>query len=245
MTHPHSCNICGKPLQASCLTNVFGDQFCYTHDLALEHCFSCGRPICEALTRGGLQYADGRDLCNLCLETAVQDEDDAVAVLRQVRAGLATVGLDVHHPEIQPKLANRDVLLALAARNDLVLATLDGITETRKYADGRREIGYIYVLDGLPREHAALLMAHEIGHAWLFLHEFPKLPLHVEEGICEVWAATWLKLQGTPFAQHRLNVLLNNADPIYGDGYRAALAHLKHRSLPGLLEAVRRVADFP
>jgi len=243
-TIPIKCCICGQTLHGQYVTNLFGDVYCARHGNAYPSCYSCGRPIASGTTGGGARYADGREVCAVCRKTAVDSESAALSILREVRQTLAKIGLDVNHPEIQPKLAGRETLLRLAAERGFDLVSLEGITETIKYTDGKRQIGFIYILDGLPRQHTAAIMAHEIGHAWLFLHEFPILSLMTEEGICELWAARWLEMQNTPLAKHRLQIMAKNPDPVYGDGYRAALKALRGRTVPGLLERVRRGHGF-
>ena len=36
------------------------------------------------------------------------------------------------------------------------------------------------------------VLAHEYGHAYLFMRRFPSLPLVTEEGLCELFAWLWL-----------------------------------------------------
>jgi hypothetical protein len=199
------------------------------------------------VTGGGVSHPDGRTVCKLCCATAIDTDLAARPVLAGVRAALARMGLDVSHPEIAPHLVDQRALRSLAAEANLTLRAPLGLTQTRYAPDGRRTIGYIYVLDGLPRVHTAMLFAHEIGHAWLFLHEFPALPLVVEEGLCELWASRWLAAPAVKdkLAQFLLQQLEKNTDPVYGDGYRAARKALRSRTLPGLLEYTRRHRSLP
>lgn len=167
-------------------------------------------------------------------------------MLAGVRAALARMGLYIAHPEIAPRLVDQSALRSLAAEANPDLRAPLGLTQTRYTPDGKWSIGYIYVLDGLPRVHTAMLFAHEIGHAWLFLHEFPDLPLVVEEGLCELWASRWLAAPAVKdkLAQFLLQQMEKNTDPVYGDGYRAARKALRHLTFPGLLEFVLRNRSF-
>jgi hypothetical protein len=99
-------------------------------------------------------------------------------------------------------------------------------------------------LHGLPREHTAVVIAHELGHAWLFLNAFPELPLHVEEGLCELCEYLWLNQQHTPEAKNRLKLLRQNKS-IYGAGFQGARNALQGRSLSLLLAYVKEQREFP
>jgi len=114
---------------------------------------------------------------------------------------------------------------------------------------GKREVGHrfeeILILDGLPRELFQTVAAHELCHAWLFFKGFRELPVHVEEGLCTLAEAIWLRRQDTEMARLRLTRLAESEDPIYGKGYRQASASLEKMSLTDLLRYVFKHRKFP
>ncbi len=59
----------------------------------------------------------------------------------------------------------------------------------------------------LPYEHLGSVLAHELGHAWLFLNHYPKLPNKLEEGFCELLSTYWLQSRDNDLARVRLNCL--------------------------------------
>lgn len=65
------------------------------------------------------------------------------------------------------------------------------------------QVTAILVLGGLPRLLAGSILAHECMHAWLRLDGTHRLPLPVEEGLCQLMALLWLESQsGTIQASH-------------------------------------------
>ncbi len=237
------CSVCGLPIRSGYIENDWGDTYCTHHEKEFQPCFSCGRLVCDALTGGGVVYEDGRVACNLCRENAIDQTSDGQAVLEGVRRTLALLGLDFGNERISLKLGGLSQLKDGRARD------LSGNTRTCTWSrDGepvKREVGEITILYGLPYEHFAAVAAHELGHAWLFLQEYPELPPSVEEGLCELLSYLWLQQMDTTAARHRMRAMEENDDPVYGDGFRAALESYRRLPLDDLLTYVRRHGRFP
>jgi hypothetical protein len=108
-----------------------------------------------------------------------------------------------------------------------------------------RTVERIAIIEGLPSPLAASVLAHELGHAVMFLSAFPKLAPAAEEGVCECFAHVWL----TGAAQHGhgsesdaarfLRAMQGRNDRVYGGGYRKA-RNAMHR-LGGLRQLLRGV----
>lgn len=61
-----------------------------------------------------------------------------------------------------------------------------------------RHVSAILVLNCLPRLHIGATLAHELMHAWLHMAAtYSRLPLQVEEGLCELLAYLWIEHQNT------------------------------------------------
>ena len=105
------------------------------------------------------------------------------------------------------------------------------------------------MLKGMPERHMAATMAHELAHVYLWMHGFCTLPLMVEEGLCELVKAQWLKhavCDDLGVAAFLLHTLEKNPDPVYGAGYRKACGSLlRTGSLHALLHAIRKKRAFP
>lgn len=241
------CAVCGEAMQGTYLTNTWGDSFCEHHQGQIPECSSCGRLANERLTGGHVRYQDGRVMCNRCRQTAVDEGREGGRILTDVRRALALERLDLGKIKIPLRLVDQGELEELVGG----VRTLPpaGVARTQLSSSGegavKREVLEILALNGLPREHLAAVLAHEVGHAWLFLNAFPELPPKVAEGICELFSFLWLKREGGKEAAGRLKLMQKNKDRVYGVGFRAARRSLRKRSLRQMLAHVKRYGRFP
>lgn len=240
---PVRCVVCGGYVGGTYVTTSFGDTFCAEHR-DLPQCFSCSRPVQAG---AGATYRDGRRVCQRCRMTALDESAAGRPVLDRVRAALAGVGIDLRKANVPLRLADQDELTMIASVGGS--AAPSGFTRTRLWTvDGRvvrRQVDEVLVLRGLPAEHFAAVAAHELGHAWLFLKAFPDLPPTSEEGFAELVSYLWLREQRTPEAAYRLSAQAANSDPIYGDGFRLALAGFTALGLASLCAYLRTHHRIP
>jgi hypothetical protein len=237
------CQICLQPVSRQYIDNYWGEQYCQRHTDELPACYSCNRPICEHLTGEGVRLGDGRTVCELCRATAVDRPADGTLIVQQVMDALGEMGFDVGGVKIPIRLVEKDELGGKHGpqTNGLTknkLHTIDGKEE-------RREVEEILVLYGLPQEHYAAIVAHEYGHAWMFLQGFPQLAPMVQEGLCQLFSYLWLKSRQTPEAAYHIQLKQKNENSVYGDGFRAALAGMKNRPAAELFQYVRLHQRLP
>merc|ERR1711907_738937 len=117
----------------------------------------------------------------------------------------------------------------------------------------QRSIDHIALLQGLPAYHMGCLcrlcsvsvavrsvIAHELGHVYLWMKGFPELTADVEEGICELIKFLWLKaVPADAMTTFLLDQMEKNPDQVYGVGFRAARAsYLKMSSLKEFFKEV-------
>jgi len=241
------CAVCGEPMRGTYLTNAWGDAYCQKHKGEVPDCFSCGRPICQRLTGGGVRFGDGRTMCNRCRKSAIDEARQARPLLVRVQQALAGLGLEMPGGEIPLRLADQAELRRLLqksyAKQPAGMARTQITTSNGKVVD--RKVEEIVLLHGLPAEHAASVIAHELGHVWMFTQNYPELPPLVEEGVCELFEHLWLKSQRTPEAEYRLKVMDDDTSPVYGEGFQAARRALRKRTLAQMLAYVRQHRRFP
>ncbi|WP_434446582.1 protein DA1 [Lentzea sp. E54] len=142
-------------------------------------------------------------------------QPDVGAVVRLVRPLLHSYGL---------RLPNR-VRVELVEPGEIrkgAGALLHGETAVEKaWLGGAATVRSIKVVSGMPATQFGHVVAHEMCHGWLTLCPGRRPPA-LEEGICELVGSWWLRHRGGRLAAHLLDQMLQNPDPLYGDGYRSA-----------------------
>lgn len=158
---------------------------------------------------------DGRSRCARCSKWAVDRQPDVGAVVRLVRPLLHSYGL---------RLPNQ-VRIELVTPRDLhpdLGEQIHGQTVVEQGFWGNApKVRGIKVVAGMPATLFGQVVAHEMAHGWLSLCPGTRTPV-LEEGICELVGSWWLHHRGGRLAQHYLHQLMQNPDPLYGDGYRSA-----------------------
>ena len=128
----------------------------------------------------------------------------------------------------------------------------------------KRILNGVVALKGMSSDALGAVLAHEYGHCYLFMRKFPLLPLAMEEGVCELFAWLWLgggrwdrggvagsNPKGDPrvaaWAERRRRQMEVRKDPVYGDGFRAALRGYEAcgENLWTFLEHLRVHESFP
>jgi hypothetical protein len=241
------CILCGRPLDGNYLVDGWGNKYCKLHENA-PRCSSCGRIISRQLTGGGVRYDDGRMMCSICKKDAVDDVARARQVLLSVLKVLRTYGIridlsktelslmpikELHHLKPRKMRDENSAGLTLTAIN-----TLNG-------RETNRCVTRIAVLTGLPEMYLATILAHEVGHAWMFTNRFPSLPRKVEEGICELFSYMLLKDNTSPEALYRIQSIKKNPDRVYGSGFRSAKGAFDKYGFKYLIDFVRKEGKFP
>ena len=115
-----------------------------------------------------------------------------------------------------------------------------------------RELEGVLALRGASDVALGAVLAHEYAHGLFFLDEYPPMRLETEEGLCELFAWLWLSAgrNGEDEAENarRRRAMEERKDPVYGDGFRAALSAFREASagtLGNLLARVRETGELP
>ncbi len=219
------------------------------HQYQFDQCTSCGRLICEALTQGGFRYPDGLIMCSLCDRRGVFSVERAKILLKDMRKELKINGLDLQNAKIPIRLVDRDELFRRSRRSSneghIVLGLTRGLLSSVNDKVVDKRFMEILIQRGLPDQHFKLVAIHELCHAWIFYRGIHHLPLQMEEGLCVLSEYIWLQRQKGPEIEFWKQSMLENKDPIYGDGFRKALKCTQKMPFPRMMRYIEENKKFP
>ena len=222
----------------------------HTQHANLKRCFYCARGISSLNTGGGVRHADGRDVCNICQQTAVTRDDEAEEVSERIRARMESWGLRFDYGEIPVRLVDQATLNRQFGRGmGQHEGSISGLT-TKKWTKDRsgkiiaREVS-IAMLYGLPLEVYEKTIAHELMHAWMFLDKQPEHAPALEEGVCNLAAYYILQENTSQFAGFMKEALYKSKSPTYGEGLRRAIRYVQAHEFPGLVKMLRTHPNVP
>lgn len=219
------CSACNRALGARFKVGRHGEPFCTSHPEEEVVCMGCGHVHAGTVpTPLGVQ-------CPVCRAEAVHDLPAASALLVQAQTALRQAGLP-WWPQTFPLRLVAAVEWRERPRQMGFILTL-----LTTHPSGRLErvVQEIQALSGLPRLNLGMVLAHELGHAWVFHHRLAGLPRAVEEGFCEYCSSLWLNTLQEPRALALARHLADNPDPVYGGGYRKVLKVNEGDGLAGVL----------
>jgi hypothetical protein len=201
------CGICRAPLGEKFLVSFHQEPFCTEHGTS-SLCEACGH-----LASGGP--------CRACAAEVLTDPREAAALMVQVQGFLRAEGLPWWPQTFPVRLVGPEELgvSGLRTGSDRV-GEITKHTRTGPNGKPIREVPEIRILRGRPKILQGMVLAHELGHAWIFQKGPAGLPRELEEGFCEYCSHLWLSRSQDPRAPYLLDRIARNEDPVYGDGFR-------------------------
>lgn len=110
-----------------------------------------------------------------------------------------------------------------------------GLAYTQEYSDGEKSFE-IHMIAGLTRLDFAEVLAHEIMHTWLNQNNIKTSTKAEEEGLCNYASYIILTEVGNDYANRLIKAMLNNPDPIYGEGFRTVKKEIERIGLHEYLQ---------
>lgn len=195
------------------------------------------------------RYADGREVCRRCAGAGVNDVRTAQAAVDGVRGVMAGWGMAFPWGRIPVKLVGQAELVRIIAKDHPGLRP-DGVCQPtlRMRPGGRWDVAslQIYMLTGLPRFAFEKTAAHELTHAWMALHGCPVDQADAfREGACNLAAYFYLQQRGTPDHARLKRAMLEDPDPVYGEGLRRQIRYATDHRVRGMLAILKTRRDFP
>lgn len=220
------CDVCSKPLKGKYLQDLWQNRACTHHGgLATRQCHVCARLIGQKTSHGGVQYNDGRVVCGLCRISEVTQPQEIEASRQRVLQQLQAVGFSDIPSYVAVSLGDKRTLNKRMGTS----GNCHGFTKTLEKQVGGQVLREhsIFVLFGLPRLMFEGVLAHELLHVWLSENQLTHHSPRDVEGFCNLGAALIYQQDNSPLAQVLLQRMANDADPVYGEGYRKQLKKLQ------------------
>jgi hypothetical protein len=240
------CVYCQKPLEGRYALDGWGNAFCEIHRKQFPACSFCHRLIPPREQTPGWQ-AYGSRRCTVCRATAIETSEQARPAYDRLKVWLGQQGFRFQQLPLRLELWER-ARIDKAVSTHTINHTL-GITLSRQEILNQRvlstKVEGIAVVPGMPATLFAGVVAHELGHAWLIVHEIRSLPLPMEEGFCQLLSYRYYQSLSTPEARYHSTALAKDTDPVYGDGFRQVLALSERVGFDRLVEYLQKNKRLP
>ena len=240
------CAYCGKPLMGEYLIDHWGTKYCKEHQSQYPSCSFCGRlvPPQQQESRSG----SGQDVrCPICRATAIETIEQAQPVFRKLIQWVNSQGLVYNNLHLHLELCDRarlGVLLQSRAEPHSL-----GVTSSSMYTHNgqvvRTLVDGISVLHGMPSTLFQGVTIHELGHAWLVVHNIRSLPLWAEEGFCELLSYRYYSELATDESRYHAKNIEQNPNPVYGNGFRRIRAQVDAMGFRSFVETLRTTKQLP
>ncbi len=229
------CAYSGEPLVGHYMQDYWGNRVLSKYKSDVPVCFDCGRFIVQ-----GKYYRIGaeRIQCQSCERQSVNDPVEAHRVVQQARNLLERAGITLKIPdsEIRIELVSQERLQSISSPG----GDSKGVHLVESRSFGGRVVSEkvtIYLLEKQPRDILYGVAAHELFHQWQ--HENGgKGGSNRQwiEGSANVASHLVLEQLDSDLARYQLHTLQKSKDPVYGDGYRDAIAYYQRHGLHRFLQ---------
>ncbi|MEN8193508.1 MAG: protein DA1 [Bacteroidota bacterium] len=233
------CAVCLKPLTGKYLTDLYDLKYHNYHENELHRCDNCNMLISQNTTKGGVQYSDGRNICNNCKNKAVSTNTEYERSLKKIIRSLRNYRLEISLENVKVHAVDRNKLKQVSntkysnsARGYCQTTVLKSSSEIRRSHD-------IYILDRVPAKYIEATLAHELMHVWINENIDHKLSTQLEEGSCNYISYTYLKSDYSEDAQNIIKQMKEDQDPIYGEGFRKVYKNFNGKYLTELLKYLK------
>lgn len=215
------CALCGEIIDEGCYKDYWGNLIHAEHVGKVPQCEYCQRLISEKITNGGVEYDDGRMVCNICVRTAISDAVTAEAIKSTLQNILGLYGIATSDQDIPLFLVNKNTMTELSSGFHADPLGFVYYERTDYVDKGVSEKSYkVYILTGIPRYQFIGALAHELIHIWIFANGPSDLDAALQEGSCNYAAYLVLQKFDEEEAKFVTDNMLSNPTPTYGEGFR-------------------------
>ena len=136
-------------------------------------------------------------------------------------------------PHIPVLIISREQMYQESGNRNVV-----GLAYTQTFGDGEQAFE-IHIVSGLTKLDFAETLAHEVMHTWINQNHI-NIASHADlEGLCNYASYILLRSVNTAYAQNLIAAMMQNPDPIYGEGFRNVKAVIDSIGFDAYLERVK------
>lgn len=237
------CDVCGEPLIGEYFQDLYGNKYHTKHLSENKRCDNCDRLISEKITKGGYKLSDGRYLCKLCFDDAVPANSIYDFLLVRVIDKLRNFGINIPKDKIKIQPVDRNGLKKSAGKeyNDRLrgYCKIENIETTYGIETKKKFSAVIYVLNKIPQDYTESIIAHELMHVWIDQNTKHNQSKQLEEGSCNFISYKVIIAGNSKNKKDILQLLLNDPDRVYGEGFRKVYEKFKDRQIVELLNYLK------
>lgn len=210
---PHKCAICGEVIFDAYRQNKWGQYIHASHEVQM--CCSCQRFVLPS----DQHLPFNRHICSHCIGKVVRKPEHVKWVYDRIQVIFHNKGLDL--PENIPVEVVDAAHIARMANDHIINPLRYGLTVSAR-ANGffsSKMSHHVYIIDYLHKVIFGGTLAHELLHVWQNEHNI-KLPPQYCEGFCNLGSYLLYTSLDNDMTQVLTESMMQNPDPIYGDGFR-------------------------
>lgn len=235
------CEYCGRTLSGRYMTDQWGTVFCPEHVGKWPPCTYCGR-----LVDPGIQKQGSHDAvrCRHCKTSEIRDLSQARPLFAELIKWVNGRGLKFNNLPLRVEFRTREEINRQMQGGG---NTLGFCLRTRMPRGGERDevrVEGVALLKGLPGPVCRTTIVHELGHAWVSVHQLRELPAWFEEGFCQYLAHLHCTDKNTKELRFQAEMIEKRTDPIYGDGFRRFQAAAGKMGFSTIVDHMRNHVPF-
>jgi len=182
--------------------------------------------------------------CNHCGKSEVRDLNQARSLFTELVQWVNGRGLAFNNLPLRVEFRTREeVHREVQGGSD----TLGFCLRMRIPRSGQRDevsVEGVALVKGLPEPVFRTTVVHELGHAWISVHQLRELPLWFEEGFCQYLAHLHCTDLNTKESRFQAEIIEKQTDPIYGDGFRRFRVAAEKMGFASIVEHMEKHMPF-
>lgn len=240
------CDLCDDVIEGVYYQDMYGYTYHSFHRDDAHQCAYCQGFFGPDFGKGGFVLEDDRTVCELCFENSIIMHDSLMVLTEEVNNLMKKYNLDVPIDDITFHLVNRSELMLLYHESDIhtlgftkyeSISTFFGLMNDESLE--------IYILYGIPRILAVKVIAHELNHAWQYLHSSETKDLAFCEGSCNFAAYLAMLEYDDPLTDQMVVNMFRLDDKYYGEGFLRVKAIVDANGIDYWRDYLVNHSDFP